>query len=87
MMDRVVSSPFNYNYPNSVLELATRVLTLTPFIKQFVDEKEPVRQANCSSRGSVGGILGVSVCMFPSGTHTGGSGLWSIGGLFFIMSC
>ena len=42
MMDRVVSSPFNYSYPNSVLELATRVLTLTPFIKQFVDEKEPV---------------------------------------------
>ncbi|XP_043203803.1 importin-13-like isoform X2 [Amphibalanus amphitrite] len=41
MMDRVVSSPANYNYPSSVLQLAVRVLTLTPFIKQFVDEKEP----------------------------------------------
>ncbi|XP_037091028.1 importin-13-like [Pollicipes pollicipes] len=41
MMDRVVTSPFNYNYPSTVMQLASRVLTLAPFIKQFVSEKEP----------------------------------------------
>ena len=75
MMDRVVSSPFNYSYPNSVLELATRVLTLTPFIKQFVDEKEPVR-----------GTPGVGVLWWVNPRLGGGGGVKSTPVRFFAYS-